>query len=95
MVHFYHLDPERILTLPVYLLDILVEYLPALDAYAQQNDMVVALAPHMEVDDRKRILDRLEDQASVLQPEPAPIEVETYDPDAARAYFAARGIKTT
>jgi hypothetical protein len=84
-----------VLTLPLYLLEILVEYLPALDAHSMQNDIVVALAPHMEADDRSSLMDRLDGISALLLPEPPQVVIERHDPEAAKAYFESLGIRTT
>ena len=82
-------------TLPAYLLELLVEYLPALDAREMQSAAAVALLPHMADEDRTDLLEDLNAQAALLTPAPAEMPIIAHDPEAAARYFEAMGIKTT
>lgn len=87
---------------PNYLLEVLIGYLPALEAERQQQLNIAAMLPHLDDDDRKDFLRGLTAAAAPLEPIlPLPENVTLIDPTTlseeerakARAWFAARGVR--
>ncbi len=89
------LDPERIPNMPGWVLAPLIEHLPRLEARALHREIVANLAPYLRATDRRRLMRRLEYKAELrgtgATREPmVPVE---HDPEKAKAWFEARGIK--
>ena len=96
-MYFYRIDPERVLTLPIYLLEILIQHLPALDAENLYNQIVSSSSPNMEPDDRQVLLDSLDETMEPLKPiqiAPPTMPIIEHNPDKAREYFEMMGIHT-
>lgn len=94
LVAFYGIDPERILKLPLYLVEILMLKQGPLEAERLRNLVTASVAPHLEDGARKELMDGLEDMVEPLQPiRPAPLQPVVHDPEKAREWFAAMGIK--
>jgi hypothetical protein len=96
-VWFYRIDPERVLHIPLYLLEILIQHLPALDAEHLYNQIVSASSPNMEQDDRKELLESLEETMEPLRPVQVAlptVQIIEQNPDKAREYFEMMGIHT-
>lgn len=92
LVRFYHIDPQRVLETPIYLLDVLVTYLPPLEAYEQRQQVTSASAPHLKSHAYRDLLWALDSAAAPLYPPPEPPEritheTDTVDPVAAANWF--------
>jgi hypothetical protein len=96
LVRFYHIDPQNVLTTPQFLLAVLCDYLPPLEAYEQRAAITSATAPHLKSHAYRDLLWDLNALAAPLSP-PEPPERETYehaaepDPVAAAEWFRAMG----
>ena len=94
----YKLDPERILSIPSYLLNILVEYLPALESNALMDIISAFIVPDMESETRDEYINALKESMELLAPVDTGIKQEyefaEKDPKKAAEYFALLGIKT-
>jgi hypothetical protein len=94
IVRFYHIDPERILNLPRWVVQLLVEQMPAIEAIEAQAAITAASAPHLTDRAFGRLLRRLERQAQPFMSEPekpAP-EIIEVNPEKAAEWFAAQGL---
>jgi len=87
----YHLDPERVLTLPEWALTTLVEHLPRFQAEEQQRAVTAALVPWMRPHSQRQFLHRLEmlTRIPVVQ---TPMEVLEHNPEKAREWFEQMGV---
>lgn len=93
LVRFYPgLDPERVFTLPAWVLEILVEQMDRLDAEDMQKAMIAASAPYMQEHDRRALFRRLNSLSARLQ-RPEPPVVTEIDAAKAREWFETLGIK--
>jgi hypothetical protein len=94
-VRVFHLDPERVLEIPKYLLRPLLEHLTALQAEEQQMQITASLTPHLRAEDRRSLMRALEKSAAPLHPTPPREAVEfiEYNPQKAKDYFESIGVK--
>lgn len=78
--------------MPLWLLSILIEQMPTLQAEEMEAAMTAAMTPHLRPGDRSRLMRRL---SAIARPklEAKPIEVLEHDPEKARAWFEGRGIE--
>ena len=99
LVRFYGIDPQVVLSTPQYLLAVLCDYLPPLEAYEQQAAVQASVAPHLRQSDYGEYLWDLRDTAAPLYPPPEPPEREAYEhpaepnPAAAAEWFRAIGAR--
>ncbi len=94
-MRFYHVDPERVLQLPQYLVRILITNDIPLDAVEQQDRMLAAATPYLDDGERQRLVRQLAALARKLAPvaqAPAPaVLIVEEDPAKAAAWFAEHG----
>ena len=86
------------LTLPIYLLEILIQHLPALDAEILYNRIISAISPNMEDEDRRVLLESLDQTMEPLRPiyvAPPQVPIIEKNAEKAREYFQMLGIHTT
>jgi hypothetical protein len=85
--------------MPTYLVEVLLENLPPIEAYELNNAITAASLPHTEESERRSVLKRLEHLANQLDAkviasdpelEPAPM---AHDPEKALEYFRQMGVK--
>jgi hypothetical protein len=94
LVAFYKLDPQRVLELPQYLIGILMSKQAALEAELLREQVTAAIAPHLEDDDRRELMEGLADAVEPIQPRrPDPVMPTVHDPEKAREWFASIGAK--
>lgn len=99
LVRFYALDPERIMTMPAFLLAGLIRQMPAIQAGQQLASIQAATLPHVGEKGRtqvQRVIRNLERQAmrGLDQPTVRPkVEVIEHNPEKAREWALERGIK--
>ena len=82
----------RALEAPQWLLALLLDAIPRLQAEELETAILSSLAPHMRRSDRQRLLARLA-EAAHPRPKPKPMQIIEHDPEKARAWFEARGIE--
>lgn len=81
----------------MYLLEILIQHLPAIDAENMYNHIVASSSPNMEPDVREELLDSLDETMEPLKPiqiAPSTMSIIEHNPDKAREYFEMMGIRT-
>lgn len=84
------------MTTPLWLLEVMIKYLPALEADAQRSAVVAATAPHYKRDSYRSLLGTLDRAARALDPPRVPVEpMEKIadDPEAAAEWFEAQGLR--
>lgn len=82
--------------MPLYLLEPLIRYLPALEASEQRTAITAATAPHTKRYDYQRLMRGLSRVAGQLDPPPAPEPPREYaeiDREKARAWFESQGVR--
>lgn len=82
--------------MPLYLLEPLIRYLPALEAGRQRAAITAATAPHTKRSDHQSLMRHLGRIAGALDPPPIPDPPRVYaEIDRAKAaeWFKAQGIK--
>jgi hypothetical protein len=96
LVRQYGMDPERVFTLPRWMVAILLEYSAPLQAAEEEAAARAALMPALRDDDRADILDELRRLARRLEPEMGkPVtQIIEQNPAAAAEWFAALGAHT-
>lgn len=93
LARFYHLDPERILSLPEWLVHVLMRHLPALRAREMLDATLVESLPHMEAAERRRRLRELERMSRMDIGEDIEATIIEHDPKRAAEWFRKRGMK--
>ncbi len=78
---------------PAYLLRILAAEAGRIEAGRQLSAVAATLAPHWREGDRRGYLRELELRAAPSRPPVATMPKERIDPEAAAAWFAARGVR--
>ena len=82
--------------MPIYQLEPLIQYLPALDASEQRQAITAATAPHTKRSDYQRLMRSLGRIAGALDPPPIPDpphEHREIDREKARAWFEQQGVR--
>lgn len=99
LTRFYAIDPERIITMPTYLVMGLIRQMPAIQAEQQLAAIQAATLPHVgekgQHQARRAIrqLERLAMRGLVPPNKREPVEVIEVNPEKAREWAEARGIK--
>ncbi|MCC6192259.1 MAG: hypothetical protein IT318_24775 [Anaerolineales bacterium] len=95
MVRFYHLEPRGLLETPGWLLGVLWEHLPRLEARELHQAAIAALMPNLKPAEQRRQLRKLRTAAQprMSADMPADDRPAVQDPAAARDWFEAQGIK--
>lgn len=90
------MDPDRVFTIPGYQLRELIVHLDGVEADRLRQATTAATLPHTKASDYRAFLRSLEARTRNLYPRPKaqPMEKVGHDPEAAAAWFAARGIVT-
>lgn len=78
--------------MPSWQLTILIEQEPALAAAEALDRITATTAPYLEKDDRRYLLEMLQDIAGIEKPIRQPMPVEEHDPQKAAEYFKAQGM---
>lgn len=84
------------MTIPLFLLEELCRYLPALEASATLNAATAASVPHLKKDDRRIVLADLRAVAREMEPPapaPEPMEKIELDKEKARQWFESQGVR--
>ena len=85
---------------PSWLLKLLAEQMPGLEAQANMRAATIAMFPHMKPEQRKELFRGWRRQARRLEPERPSVEtlaanIKEHDPEKARSWFEALGIQVT
>ena len=78
------------LTTPQWVLGLLLDEMPRLQAEELEQAIVAAIAPYMRRADRQRLLSRLS-AITHPRPKPKPMQIIEHDPEKARAWFENMG----
>lgn len=79
--------------MPRYLLFLLADEAAAVEARATRQYATAASVPHMDRQDRRNLLHKLDRQADGPPPPPPEIPKIAHDPQQAAVYFQARGMR--
>jgi hypothetical protein len=81
--------------MPIYLLEPLIQYLPALQASERLAATTVTTAPHLKQQDYRRFIRALQREAWRMMPTPEPqtYAVVEHNPEKAAQWFAERGFR--
>lgn len=79
--------------MPRWQLTILMSEQQRVEAQRTRTLITAASAPHMREQARRDLLRSIDRHAAPPAPPPTPMTKERYDPDAAAAWFAARGVR--
>jgi hypothetical protein len=82
-----------LLRLPRYLLHVLIREQHRVEAQHMRRLMTATSAPYLKASDRADLIRRIERAADLPEPPASPMPKERIDPEAAAAWFAARGIR--
>ncbi len=91
LVATYHIDPERILQLPRYLLDALLRQLSYVRSLDILDEAVATTLPYLKKDEASRVLDRLLRRVETVIVDP--VEIVEYNPQKAAVWFGEHGIQ--
>lgn len=96
-MRWYGIDPLRVFALPAWIINILIRYLPAIEASEQESAITTTIAPHLKADALRGLLRQLRKTRDPLYPS-EPEQSETYEiveqnPDLAAEWFAAMGAR--
>lgn len=94
-MRFYHINPpDQVFRIPRYMLRLMIEQLPALEALEAQQAATIALLPQAKDQHRRSFFRTLRGLVKRFEPRKLPLPRPTvHDPAAAAAWFAARGAK--
>ncbi len=93
LARFYGIDPERLLSMPLWVIKQLDEAVASIQAEESLRLMDIVQVPYMKSRQRRRYIRRLQRQANPFPAEPQPPhEVAEKDPEKAAAYFRSLGI---